>query len=398
MNDTRKRFAIPRNGGKEVIYLCGNSLGLMPHAAAEAVQLQLTKWASEGVEGHFSEHYPWYSLAESLKENLAHVVGGLPHEVAAMGSLSSNLHHLMASFYRPTSKKHKILIEKHAFPSDLYIAQSQLKWHGYDPESGLILLSGDQDNVLHTAEVLDKIEENTGSLALVFLPGVQYHTGQFLDIEKITAFAASKGITVGFDLAHAAGNVPMKLHEWGVDFASWCSYKYLNAGPGAIAGIFVHEKHNPAELPLLAGWWGYPAEKRFQMKDTFIPAVGADGWVQSNPNVLSLASLKASLEIFASVGMPELRKKSMELTDKLEIILTSYNEFEIITPSNPAERGCQLSFRVRNNGRDFFDQLIEHGVIGDWRVPDIIRLAPAPLYNTMEDLDNLDSVIKNVLA
>jgi kynureninase len=387
----RHEFLIPPHGGGEGLYFCGNSLGLQPRAVRTALAAELDSWGAQAVEGHFRGELPWLDYHAFVREHLAEVVGALPHEVVAMNSLSVNLHLLMVSFYRPTAQRHAILIEAGAFPSDRYAVESQVRFHGHDPAASLIELAPDEPaGTLSMAAIERALEQHGERIALVLLPGVQYRTGQAFDLAAISALAHRHGCAVGFDLAHAVGNLPLALHDSGADFAVWCSYKYLNAGPGAVAGAFVHERHARAALPRFAGWWGHDKATRFQMGPEFRPTPGADGWQLSNPPILALAPLRVSLEIFHRAGMARLREKSLALTGYLEWLVRTRlaGVLEVATPAEPQRRGSQLSIRVaggRERGRALFAYLLEHGIVGDWREPDVIRIAPAPLYNRYQD-------------
>ncbi len=376
--------------GDPLVYLCGNSLGLMPRTAATVVQQELDDWRTLGVEGHFHARRPWMPYHEQLTAQTARLVGAREVEVVAMNTLTVNLHLMMASFYRPTPDRHAILIEAPAFPSDRYAAVSQIAWHGYDPATALIEVAPEGgEETLDMERVVDRIERDGERIALVLLPGVQYYSGQTLDMARLTRVARERGCRVGFDLAHAVGNLPLSLHEWGMDFAVWCTYKYLNAGPGAVGGCFVHERHADTDVPRFAGWWGHDKATRFRMGPEFQAMRGAEGWQLSNPPILSLAPLVASMAIFDEVGMPALREKSLALTGYLERLLADRlaHAIEIITPRDPQARGCQLSLRVRRgNGRGVFDRLSDGGVVCDWREPDVIRVAPVPLYNRYADV------------
>jgi len=366
----RDRFHRP----KDCIYLCGHSLGLQPKSVRSYVEQELEDWENLGVEGHFHARNPWMPYHRLLSEKMARVVGARPDEVVMMNSLTVNLHLMMVSFYRPTRKRSKILIEKGAFPSDQYAVQSQIRFHGFQPEASLLEVSG--------SEILSAIEAEGNSIALVLPGGVNYATGEFYDLEAITQAGHDKGCVVGFDLAHAAGNVPLQLHKCGPDFAVWCTYKYLNSGPGSVGGCFVHERHARAwELSRFAGWWGHDEESRFQMEPEFHPMPGAEGWQLSNPSILSLAAVRASLDIFDEAGMERLRSKSEALTGYLESLFGARHE--IVTPQR---RGAQLSIRIPGGNRSICDQLAAQGVICDWREPDILRAAPVPLYNTFQDV------------
>jgi kynureninase len=399
----RSRFHLPRIKGKTAIYFTGNSLGLLPKITKKFVDEELNDWAKLGVEGHFHAKRPWLYYHKFSKKALSRIVGAKTTEVVAMNQLTVNLHLMMISFYRPTKARFKILTEAGAFSSDQYAFESQVKFHGLDPENTIIELSPrDGEYALRTEDILRAIEENKNELALVIFGAVQYYTGQFFDLEKITKAGHTAGARVGFDLAHAIGNVPMQLHKHEVDFAVWCGYKYLNAGPGGLAGAFVHEKHaKNFELPRLAGWWGHQDKERFQMKKGFKPMEGVDGWQVSNFPVLSGAAQLASLEVFDAAGINNLRKKSFLLTGYLEFLLKSmenhHDYFSLITPSNKNERGCQLSLLMKKNGRKIFDKISKAGVIADWREPDVIRVAPVPLYNTFEEVNKFSQIFKFAL-
>ena len=384
----RARFHIPptREGG-ESIYLCGNSLGLMPRQARTLVDQELEDWARLGVEGHFHARCPWFPYHEVFRETGARLVGGRPGEVVMMNSLTVNLHLLMVSFYRPTESRRRIMIEDGAFPSDTYAVKTHLAARGVDPAEALVLLQprpGEQ--TLRTEDIEAAIAREGERLALVMLGGVNFRTGQVMDMARIVAAAHGVGALCGFDLAHAAGNIPLSLHDWNVDFACWCSYKYLNAGPGAIAGAFVHERHGrDATVPRFGGWWGNDPATRFRMhlEPEFVPVPSAESWQVSNPPILAMAPLRASLEIFDEVGMAALRRKSLVLTGYLEFLLREWlpRDCRLITPSNPGERGCQLSIQVLSEPKARFKALESQGVICDFREPDVIRVAPVPLYN-----------------
>jgi kynureninase len=387
----RQEFLIPTHGTGEQIYLCGNSLGLQPRATREAVNAELDQWANCAVEGHFHGKLPWMDYHEFVRDHLAELVGAQPSEVVAMNSLSVNLHLLMVSFYRPTKERGAILIEKGAFPSDRYAVESQVRFHGFDPATHLIELEADQPNGTLSAAAIERALEAHGQrITLALLPGVQYRTGQVFDLKRITQLAHVQGCVVGFDLAHAVGNVAVNLHDCGCDFAVWCSYKYLNAGPGAVAGAFVHARHASAALPRFAGWWGHDKSTRFQMGPAFVPSAGADGWQLSNPPILALVPLRISLEIFHRARLARLREKSIALTGYLAWLVHTVlcDIVDIVTPTEVERRGCQLSLRVKGEagvGRKLFDYLGTHGIIGDWREPDVIRVAPTPLYNRYVD-------------
>jgi len=387
----RERFEFPdARGGRSSIYLCGHSLGLQPRLAADYVRQELSEWARRGVEGHFDARRPWVSYHRNATAPLAALTGAKPSEVVAMNTLTVNLHVLMTSFYRPDAQRRKILIESTAFPSDRYAAASQIRLHGHDPQRDLLEWRPRDDRLLHMDDLAALLEREGEQTALLLLPGVQYYSGQALDMAGICALARRHGCKVGFDLAHAIGNVALELHEWGPDFAAWCSYKYLNGGPGAIAGAFVHERHLvPGEVEQLHGWWGNDAATRFEMRDEFDPAPGADQWQLSCPPVLSFAPVLAALEIFGEAGLLRLIEKSKRLTGYLEWLIRRRfaDRIGILTPAEA--RGCQLSLVITDAGLDargLFDELVKLNVIGDWREPDVIRLAPAPLYNSFSDV------------
>ncbi len=392
LREFRGEFLFPRLQGDQMAYFCGNSLGLQPKSARIHLEEVLEKWSRDAVEGHFLEPAPWMHYHGLVREPLAELVGAEPLEVVAMNTLTINLHLMMVSFYRPTSTRNAILIEAGAFPSDRHAVESQLKFHGFTAEQALIEVQPDRsDGTLSMAAIARAIDENRDRLALVLWPGIQYRTGQAFDLAEIARLGRAAGATVGFDLAHAVGNVPVRLHDSGADFAVWCHYKYLNSGPGAVAGCFVHARHAQADVPRFAGWWGHEASTRFRMGPEFVPSHGADGWQLSNPPVLALAPLRASLDLFHRAGMPALRAKSERLTGYLESLIHSYlsDRLQIITPASSAERGCQLSLRVaggREHGRALFEFLESRGVLGDWREPDVIRISPAPLYNSFSDV------------
>jgi kynureninase len=396
----RDKFYIPEIDGAPVQYFTGNSLGLQPKSTNNAIQKELTAWQKKGVEGHFVGDHPWFHYHTYGKESMAKIIGAKPVETIIMNSLTVNLHLLMVSFYQPTASRYKILMEAGAFPSDQYSVESQVKFHGYDPEDSIIELrpKHGQDTLAHD-DIIHEIEKAGDTLALVLIGGVQYFTGQFFDLKSITTAGQAVGAKVGFDLAHAVGNVPLELHDWNVDFAVWCTYKYLNAGPGNIGGAFVHERYaNDNNLPRFAGWWGNDEDERFLMRKGFKPMHGADGWQLSNVNVIAAAAVVASLEIFDMVGMDKLRAKSMELTNYAEYLVTQINStipeaINILTPKNEIERGCQLSLAIKNNGKEVFNSLADNGVITDWREDNIaekhsgvIRIAPVPLYNSFNDV------------
>lgn len=387
----RDDFHIPPHHGRDTLYFCGNSLGLQPKGVAAALQAELEDWSTLAVEAHFRGRSPWMHYHEYVRDGLASVVGAKPVEVVAMNSLGVNLHLMMVSFYRPTPERPAILMEAGAFPTDRYALESQVRFHGFDPATDLIELQPDGPGGTLSMDAIERaIAEHGHRVALVLLPGVQYRTGQVFDIRRIVELGHAAGCVVGFDLAHAAGNLPLALHDDGPDFAVWCTYKYLNAGPGAVAGAFVHERHARADVPRFAGWWGHDKSTRFQMGPTFVPTSGADGWQLSNPPIMALAPLRASLEVFQRAGMPALVAKSRHLTAYLDWLIRERldDTLDIVTPNDPAQRGAQLSIRVRagrDAGRALFEHLEHHGVIGDWREPDVIRLSPTPLYNRYAD-------------
>jgi kynureninase len=401
----RDEFHIPRSGnGEEEIYFVGNSLGLLPKRTPKYVDEELEKWRRLAVKAHFSGENPWMPYHELLAEPMARLVGASPTEVVTMNSLTVNLHLMMTSFYRPTGERHRILLEEHAFPSDDYAIESQAVVHGFDPAEALVRLRpGPGQHTIGTADVAEVLERDGASIALVLLPGVQYYTGQAFEIEAITRLAHGKGCVVGFDLAHAAGNLFLSLHEWNVDFAVWCTYKYLNSGPGSVGGCFVHERHGRRQdLPRLAGWWGHDKESRFRMEPGFRPIPGAEGWQLSNPPILSLAAIRASLDVFMEAGgMEPLREKSLRLTRYLEWLLQRElgDAVEILTPRDPRRRGCQLSLQVKStaSGRTVFERLEASGVACDWREPDVIRVAPVPLYNRYEEVHRFVEILRHAL-
>lgn len=399
----RSRFYFPKVDGREAIYFCGNSLGLQPKTTKEYIQKELDNWANLAVDGHFHGEDAWYHVRKKSKPALAEIVGAHEHEVVAMNNLSSNLHFLMVSFYQPTKDRFKIITEAGAFPSDMYMLETQVKFHGLDPDQTIIELKPREgEYTLRTEDILKTISENQDQLALVMMSGLQYYTGQVFDMKSITAAGHAAGAKVGFDLAHAAGNVPLQLHVWGVDFATWCSYKYMNSGPGNISGIFVHERHAESpDLPRFAGWWGHDEGQRFKMEKGFKPMFGADGWQLANSNVLALAAHQASLDIFQEAGMESLRAKSELLTGYLEFLLQEINGergvIEIITPKNTNERGCQLSLLVKKGGKAVFDELYKNAIVGDWRHPNVIRIAPTPLYNSFVDIYRFAKILEQSL-
>lgn len=389
----RDRFHIPPGrDGRPLVYLAGNSLGLQPKGVRGAIDQELRDWAELGVEGHFHGRRPWYSYHESFRESAARLVGALPTEVVMMNSLTINLHLMMVSFYRPTAARYKILIDWPAFPSDIYAAKTQLKFHGYDPEVGLLRWEPRNGEEALRPEDLDDVLEREGErIALVLVAGVNYFTGQWYDLRRVTEAAARRGCAVGLDLAHAVGNVPLSLHEWPVDFAVWCNYKYMNSGPGAVGGCFVHEKHGRrSELPRLAGWWGNDPSTRFRMhlQPEFIPRTGADGWQVSNPPIFSLAPVRASMDLFDEAGLTALREKSERLTGYLWFLIERLcrDRIALVTPREPDLRGCQLSLMVKDRPKELLPALQADGVLCDFREPNVVRAAPVPLYNTYHEV------------
>ncbi|SEM21187.1 Kynureninase [Luteibacter sp. UNCMF331Sha3.1] len=399
LRDFRDEFHIPTHDGRDALYFCGNSLGLQPKGVRAAIDDELADWSSLAVEAHFRGRSPWMHYHEYVRDTMAEVVGARPGEVVAMNSLGVNLHLMLVSFYRPTAERPAILMEAGAFPTDRYALASQVRFHGFDPDTDLIEIEPDgPGGTLSVDAIAEAIATHGPRVSLVLLPGVQYRTGQVFDLETIVRLGHAQGCLVGFDLAHAVGNLLLALHDSGADFAVWCTYKYLNAGPGAVAGAFVHERHAHADVPRFAGWWGHDKATRFQMGPQFVPTPGADGWQLSNPPILALAPLRASLDVFARAGMPRLAAKSRRLTAYLDGMIRSRlaDTLDIVTPDDPAQRGAQLSVRVRAGreaGRALFAHLERHGVIGDWREPDVIRLSPTPLYNRYTDcLDAVEAI------
>ena len=399
----RDKFLFPQVNGQEAIYFCGNSLGLQPKSVRSYLHRELDNWANLGVDGHFHGEDAWYHIRQKSKPALADIVGAHTHEVVAMNNLSSNLHFLMVSFYRPTKERFKIIVEAGAFPSDMYMLETQVKFHGLNPDEVIVELKPREgEHVLKTEDIIAEIERQGESLALVNMAGLQYYSGQLFDMKAITVAAHAVGAYAGFDLAHAVGNAPLKLHEWDVDFATWCSYKYMNSGPGNISGIFVHERFaDRPDLPRFGGWWGHDEAQRFLMEKGFVPMHGADGWQVSNTNVLALAAHQASLDIFEEAGMDRLRSKSELLTGYLEYLIEQISGksgiLEIITPKNPQERGCQLSLHIHRGGKAVFDEWYSQGVVGDWRNPNVIRLAPTPLYNSFLDVFRFGLILEQSL-
>ena len=398
----RNEFHIPRDkDGKEWLYFTGNSLGLQPKITSKYIEQELDDWANFGVEGHFEAKNPWLSYHELLTDTMAKVVGAKPVEVVVMNTLTTNLHLLMVSFYQPSKTKYKIIIEGDAFPSDRYAVQSQLSFHGFDPEEALIEWKPKEGKELLELEDLKSILDSQGDeVALLLIGGVNYYTGQYFDIKKIAELGHAKKCMVGIDLAHGAGNIQPNLHDSSIDFAAWCTYKYLNSGPGSLSGLFVHEKHaQRKDLPRFAGWWNHNKETRFNMRQPFDVMEGAEGWQLSNPPILSMAAIKASLDIFEKVGMDALVKKSKKLTGFFEYLVNEIasDTIEIITPTNPNERGCQLSLQVKNADKNLHKKLTENNIITDWREPDVIRCAPVPMYTSFEDVYHMVTILESLL-
>ena len=393
-------FPVDSNGNK-MLYFTGNSLGLQPKTTKAAVEQELDDWANFAVEGHFKAKNPWMPYHELLTNDMAEIVGAKPEEVVIMNSLTANLHFLMISFYNPTKKRYKILIESDAFPSDRFAVKSQLKLHGFDSEKDLIEWSPrTNENLLRIEDLKEIIKKNGDEIALILVGGVNYYTGQLLDLKKIAQIGHSKGCKVGIDLAHGVGNVNLKLHESGIDFAAWCTYKYLNSGPGSLGGIFVHNKHKKNKsLKRLTGWWGQNKSKRFKMREELDILNGAEGWQLSNPAILSMAAIKASLELFRKVGMNKLRMKSIKLTGYLEYLILQMNNknIDIITPKDPNQRGCQLSIKLNNSKKSLHENLRLNNVITDWRDPNVIRCAPVPFYNSYQDVYNFVKILRKLL-
>lgn len=393
----RNQFHLIKKDGMPMVYLCGNSLGLQPKSAKAAIDQELKDWAELGVEGHFDGKNPWLYYHHFLTEKAAKVVGALPSEVVIMNNLTANLHLMMVSFYKPTPTRYKIMMEVSAFPSDMYAMETQARFHGLNPDHAIIELKPrDGEHTLRTEDILAQIEANKDSLAIVMIGGVNYYTGQAFNMQAITAAAHAVGAIAGFDLAHAAGNLHLQLHDWDVDFAVWCTYKYLNSGPGGTSGVFVNEHHgNKPELVRFAGWWGHDEQERFQMKKGFKPMIGAAGWQLSNAQIFPMAIHKASLEMFDEAGIENLRKKSELLTGYLEFILKDYSHYlTVITPTDPKQRGCQLSIIVKNDGKKLFDYLQTQNILPDWREPDVIRMSPVPMYNCFEDIFRIGVALK----
>jgi kynureninase len=402
----RDQFYVPKHADNELIYLCGNSLGLQPKTVRQAINQELDVWQNLGVEGWF-ETLPgadnaetWLGYHRRCQAPLAQIVGAKPAEVCPMNALTVNLHLLLMSFYQPTPTRHKILTIAGDFPSDQYALETHVRQRGYDPATAIVEVRPGSDGLISTDFIAEALHSHDNELAMVWMSGLNYYTGQCYNMAEITQLAHRQGILVGFDLAHAIGNVPLQLHDWGVDCATWCSYKYLNGGPGAVSGVFVHEKHHtPTEngdfLPRLAGWWGYDESRRFGMKPGFVPEPGAAGWQLSTPNILALATHQAAINITAEAGMAAIRQKSERLTCFLAFVLCGIPAIKILTPTDPTQRGAQLSLLVHENGKALFNHLTAQGIIGDWREPDCIRLAPAPLYNTFEEVWRVGQELRN---
>lgn len=402
LSSYRNQFYIPKDkNGNDCIYMTGNSLGLQPKQTKTYVNQELKDWANLGVEGHFKAKNPWLDYHAYLGKSMAQIVGAKPIEVVVMNTLTANLHFMMASFFKPTKTRYKILIEADAFPSDKYAVESQLRHHGFDDKEGLILWKARKGEELANYKDLEAILETQGNdIALILIGAVNYYTGQFFDLKRITELGHKHGCLVGFDCAHGAGNVALNLHDSGADFAAWCTYKYLNSGPGSIAACFVHERHAyNKNLNRFTGWWSHNKETRFKMRDEFDQLPGAEGWQLSNPPILSMAAIRASLDIFKDVGIEKLIQKSKKLTGYFEFLLKQLGEdsIRIITPSNPNERGCQLSIAVKNANKSLHNKLTEAGVISDWREPNVIRCAPVPLYNSFQDIYYLVERLKAIL-
>jgi kynureninase len=398
----RNKFHIPKHtDGSDIIYFCGNSLGLQPKTTKSYIDQELQDWAELGVEGHVHGKNPWLSYHELLTENMAILVGAKPIEVVVMNTLTTNLHLMMVSFYKPTKKRYKILIEGDAFPSDKYAVESQLRHHGFDEREGLIPWNSRENEELARYDDLEAIMQRHGDeIALIMIGGVNYYTGQFFDLKRITELGHQHGCMVGFDCAHGTGNVKLDLHNSGADFAIWCTYKYLNSGPGSLSGVFVHERHAyRKDLNRFTGWWSHNKATRFKMRDDFDMLPGAEGWQLSNPPILSMAAIKASLDMFAEAGMDNLIAKSKKLTGYFEFLINQLqnDSIKIITPKNPEERGCQLSIQVKNADKSLHQKLTEVGIISDWREPDVIRCAPVPLYNSFRDVYTMVERLKSIL-
>ncbi|MEA3426603.1 MAG: kynureninase [Bacteroidota bacterium] len=395
----KQQFHFPKKNGRDVIYFCGNSLGLQPRNVEQAIQTELTSWREEAVGGYFGGRHPWLYYQEYLKPSLARIVGCLETEVTVMNTLTVNLHLLMLSFYRPTPERYKILMEAGAFPSDQYAVETLVKHYGLEPETAILEIAPREgEKTLRTEDIIATIEAQGSSLAMVLFGGINYYTGQLFDLQRITRAAHQVNAIAGFDLAHVVGNTPLLLHEWEVDFAAWCSYKYLNGGPGAVGGVYVHERFatNP-QTPRLGGWWGNDEKERFKMEKGFVPKTNASGWNISTAQVFNTVSLKAALELFDKAGMERLRAKSLQLTAYLEYLLHQLPNlaFEIITPADAAERGAQLSLYFKERGKEIHNKMIESGIIVDYREPGVIRVAPAPMYVSFSDVYRFYEILRD---
>lgn len=401
LNEMRKDFYFPKHGSGEAIYFCGNSLGLQPKNTQACIEQELKDWRELGVGGYLHGKNPWLYYQHGFAEQMSRIAGCETHEVTVMNTLTVNLHLMLLSFYNPEDRKHKILMEKGAFPSDQYAVETQIRFHGFDPEEAIIEVGpGEGKKIIEEEEIIEAIEKNKDSLSLVLLGGINYYSGQLFDMRTITEEAHRCGVVIGFDLAHAMGNAPLDLHEWNIDFAVWCSYKYLNGGPGAVGGLFVHERHaRNINHPRMGGWWGNQESLRFQMEKGFIPKADASGWNISTAQVFNMVSLKASLELFEKTGMVQLRAKSELLTGYLEFLLgdISHLSFEIITPAQFHRRGAQLSLFFREKGKQIHEAMTAAGIVVDYREPGVIRVAPAPIYNSFEDLYRFYEILKTIL-
>ena len=397
LKDYRSQFHFPQKSGKDVLYFCGNSLGLMPKTTATAVNKELNVWEKEGVLG---QHSRWEAYHEHLTDSTARLVGANPSEVVVMNALTVNLHLLLVSFYQPTPQRNKIVIEQGAFPSDQYAVESQIRFHGFNPKEALIeLIPREGEKYLRADDILNTLKENSNSIATILIGGVNYYSGQAFDMEKITKVGHEIGAYVGFDLAHGAGNLLLNLHDSSVDFAAWCSYKYICAGPGSPGGVFIHERYGNWEGPRFTGWWGHDKGTRFNMGPDFVPIIGAEGWQISNSPVLSMACLREAMSIFDEASMKDIRAKSELLTGYLEyLVKTISDKVEIITPADPSQRGNQLSLVIKENGKNVFNKLGDKGVVCDWREPDVIRIAPSPLYNSYADIYFFFEILKSLVV
>lgn len=405
LKDFRDQFIIPSENGEGQIYFLGNSLGLQPKRTEAAIKEILRQWAQYGVEGFFKGDNPWLHYHDSLPKPLSKIVGALPQEIAVMNQLSVNLHLMLVSFYQPKGKRNKIICEAKAFPSDQYMFETHVKHYGFNPDDTIIEVAPRPgEHTIRTEDILATIEKYKDETALVLFSGINYYTGQLFDMPVITKAAQQAGAKVGFDLAHAAGNVSLHLHEWNIDFACWCSYKYLNAGPGAVGAVFIHERHhNESSLKRFAGWWGYDTATRFKMEKGFKPNAGANGWQLSTPAFMLYAAHKASLEVFEEAGWEKIQEKRELLNDWLWFLLSDINSnaknktIEFITPQNKKERGCQVSMLMLQRGREIFNALAEAGIMADWREPNVIRIAPVPLYNTFQEVWKFADTLKKLV-